>query len=380
MTQESVVFDSQLTQDQWLFLSGLPDFGFATLQKLSAQMPQGISRVFQMSVDELTMTGLPPQLIQKILRQDDIRVKQAHDWLRQGPQRFVITLNDPAYPPLLKHTARPPMVLFGWGNPLSLTTPQMAVIGSRKPTHSGRQLAQDFAASLCASGWTVTSGLALGIDGMAHNGALAVEGQTIAVLGGGLDVIYPAKHQGLARAIVDTGGCLVSEFWPDEPPVGSNFPRRNRIISGMSYGCLVIEAAIKSGSLITARYALEQGREVFALPGSIFNPLTKGCHYLIREGAKLVEEVADINEEFQNLSFWQQGVDKKNTEKSSGQPLATDKLLDSVGFETTSIDVITQRSGLSVTTVLAKLLEYELRGLVATAPGGYVKLGGKSNV
>ncbi|MCV6576202.1 MAG: DNA-processing protein DprA, partial [Cohaesibacter sp.] len=185
---------------------------------------------------------------------------------------------------------------------------------------------------------------------------LAVKGQTLAVLGSGLNVLYPRRHGKLAGHILEQGGCLVSEFWPDEPPLAHHFPRRNRLISGLSLGCLIVEAAIKSGSLITASYALEQGREVFAIPGSIFNPLSRGCHFLIRQGAKLVEEVSDINEEFQNLNFWQQEEEKKNSQKSSGQPLATDKLLDSVGFEATSIDVITQRSGLSVTTVLAKLL------------------------
>jgi DNA processing protein len=219
--------------------------------------------------------------------------------------------------------------------------------------------------------------LAIGIDGLAHQGAILGSGLTIAVLGTGIDYTYPRRHVQLAQQILEMGGTLISEFAPYTPVRPENFPRRNRIISGLSLGTLVVEAAIKSGSLITARYAIEQDREVFAIPGNIHNPLSKGCHYLLKQGAKLVEDLGDINEEFQNLSIWKEHSSENKTQKNVNQGLATDLLLDSVDFEATPLDIVAERSGMPVSLVMSQLLEYELRGLVTAVQGGYLKLGAK---
>jgi len=215
--------------------------------------------------------------------------------------RHILTLHDPAYPALLKEIADPPPLLFVRGDPAVLSRPQLGIVGSRNPTPGGRSLAEDFARSLSRCGLVVTSGMALGIDAAGHRGALRGGGTTLAVAGTGPDRIYPARHRDLARAIVEQGA-IISEFAPGTPALPSNFPRRNRIISGLSLGVLVVEAACRSGSLITARLAAEQGREVFALPGSIHNPLARGCHHLIRQGAKLVEDIEDIVEELGPLA------------------------------------------------------------------------------
>jgi DNA processing protein len=203
------------------------------------------------------------------------------------------------------------------------------------------------------------------------------EGKTIAVLGTGIDQIYPRRHYELAARIIENNGTIISEFAPETPVRPDNFPRRNRIISGLSVGTLIIEAAIKSGSLITARYALEQDREVFAVPGNINNPLSQGCHYLIKQGAKLVACVEDINDEFQNLKIWKESESAKKLQINATESLASDLLLDSVDFEVTPLDVVAERSGIPVAQVMSQLLEYELRGLVTAVSGGYLKLGEK---
>jgi DNA processing protein len=210
-------------------------------------------------------------------------------------------VNDGRYPPLLREIPQAPPVLFVHGDPDCLRVPQLAMVGTRNPTPSGRETARQFAAHLAGAGMIITSGLALGIDAAAHQGALAGGGRTIAVMGTSLDRVYPAKHRDLARAIAERGA-LVSELPTGTPALAENFPRRNRLISGLALGVLVVEAALQSGSLITARLALDQGREVFAIPGSIHNPLAKGCHALIRQGAKLVETANDIVEELGALA------------------------------------------------------------------------------
>ena len=209
------------------------------------------------------------------------------EWLSQ-PGNHVVHFQDAAYPALLKQIADPPPLLFVRGDRDYLAQPQLAIVGSRNPTHTGRALAREFAAHLASFGLTITSGLASGIDGAAHQGAIEAGGTTLAVTGTGLDRVYPARHRDLAHRVAENGA-LVTEFPPGTAPLAANFPRRNRLISGLSLGTLVVEAALRSGSLITARSALEQGREVFAIPGSIHNPLARGCHALIRDGAKLVE-------------------------------------------------------------------------------------------
>ena len=298
----------------------------------------------------------------------------------QAEDHHILTLADPAYPPLLAEIDDPPPLLFVIGNPQLLATPQLAMVGSRNPSASGSQTARDFAFHLARSGLTITSGLAIGIDGASHEGALDAGGTTIAVTGTGLDRVYPARHHELAHRTRENGA-LVSEFPPGTPVLPGNFPRRNRIISGLSVGTLVVEAALKSGSLITARLASEQGREVFAIPGSIHNPLSRGCHQLIRQGAKLVESSADIVEELAALL----GTLTAAAESDTGTPPETGELddeyiqlLDHIGYDPLQADLIIERSGLPPETVSSMLLLLELEGYVSSLTGGQYCLTGKS--
>ncbi len=302
---------------------------------------------------------------------------QAPDWdaverdlaWRDGGGR-IVTWGTPDYPTLLAAIADPPPVLFVYGDPAVLALPQLAVVGSRNPTRLGEEIAADFARALAAAGLAITSGLALGIDAAAHRGALTGSGSTVAVLGTGPDRIYPARHHDLAHAIIQGGGALVSEYPPGTPALPGNFPRRNRIISGLSLGTLVVEAALRSGSLITARSASEQGREVFAIPGSIHNPLARGCHRLIRDGAKLVETAQDILEEL--APQLRAAIEDHVIEKEEQFSLDTEyrQLLDCVGYEPTPVDRLVERSGLTAEVVSSMLLILELEGYVTVAPGG----------
>jgi DNA processing protein len=268
-------------------------------------------------------------------------------------------------------------VLFATGNKAHLQKPQIAIVGSRRASLQGKRIANDIAFGLSSNGVVVTSGLAMGIDSAAHQGALSGSTGTIAVMGTGPEKIYPAKNSKLYEAINNDGGVSVTEFFPGQGPKPWHFPRRNRIIAALSLGTLVVEAKIKSGTLITANLAADMGREVFAVPGNIFHEYSEGCHWLIQQGAKLVTNINDILDEV-GVQPEQLGlnVDEQN-EKSTANSLATDKLLASVDYDITAIDVIAQRNALSVSQAMASLLEYELRGLVAAVPGGYVKLRGK---
>lgn len=295
----------------------------------------------------------------------------------------IVCFDDDEYPDLLKQIYDPPFVLFTKGNKNLLSEPQIAVVGSRSASPMGRESAFVFSNDLAKNGVVITSGLALGIDAQAHKGALANQGKTIAVVATGLDRVYPSRHKQLAHDIVDSGGLIVSEFVPGTIPKAGFFPKRNRIISGLSYGVLVVEATIKSGSLITARCAIEQNREVFAIPSSINNPQGKGCHWLIKQGAKLVEEYNDILEDLNlpikyglhlNLNSKQEVSDLKlEDEKNQQQGLFNDSLLDSVGYEITPIDAVVLRSKLPVNVVLTQLTILELKGLVSAVPGGYLR-------
>jgi DNA processing protein len=289
-------------------------------------------------------------------------------WLSQD-RHHLVTWLDNDYPTLLRQIADPPVTLYVHGRRELLAYPQIAIVGSRNPTALGRQTAAAFGRSLAESGLTITSGLALGIDAAAHRGALDADGHTVAVCGTGLDRIYPARNRDLAHAIAERGA-LVSELPIGTPARPGNFPVRNRIISGLSLGVLVVEAALRSGSLITARLAGDQGREVFALPGSIHSPMARGCHALIRQGAKLVETAADVLEELG-------AIVPVSTDSSAAIPaVATfapneQQLLDCLGYEPTPIDALVERSGLTAETVSSILLQLELRGLVLMGPGGY---------
>jgi len=293
----------------------------------------------------------------------------------------ILTWEDPRYPPMLRELEDAPVVLYVRGDPSVLSDPQLAIVGSRNPTQAGRETARDFARHLSACGLTITSGLAVGIDGSAHEGALE-EGRTVAVLGTGPDRVYPACHRDLARRIADVGA-LVTEFPPGSLPKGENFPRRNRVISGLSVGTLVAEAALKSGSLITARYAMEQGREVFAVPGSIHNPLARGCHALIRDGAKLVETAQDVLEELVDLlgSFVDAARTTASEDRAAGAGLDADyqRLLDAIGHDPVAPDELIRRTELPAQSVSSMLLLLELEGYVSSYPGGrYCRTAGSS--
>ncbi len=293
----------------------------------------------------------------------------ALDWLEATGNRL-IAITDPDYPALLKQTADPPPVLFVTGRSELLQGPALAVVGSRNPTPAGAENARAFAAALSRAGITVVSGLARGIDGIAHHAALQEPGSTVAVLGVGPDVIYPKAHRGLQMQIAQAG-CVVSEMPPGMGLRRYAFPRRNRIIAGLSLGCLVVEAATASGSLITARDALEAGREVLAVPGSIHSPQSRGCHRLIREGAMLVETLADILNALP-LGPLEAGTRRRSASGDAGRPiaLADTPLLQALGPEPSSLDALISRSGLATQEVLVGLLELELDGHVARLPDG----------
>jgi DNA processing protein len=321
--------------------------------------------------------GVSDKVKTNLSKPDWARVEEDLVWLSQ-PDRYAITLHDPRYPTLLKNIPDPPSILFVHGDPDLLSQWQIALVGSRNPTASGRDTAFDFARFLAQGGLTITSGLALGIDAAAHKGALAAQGKTVAVLGTGLDRVYPAKHRDMAHEIASTGA-LVSEFPLGTAPRAENFPRRNRIISGLSLGTLVVEAALRSGSLITARMALEQGREVFAIPGSIHNPLVKGCHRLIREGAKLVETATDVLEELGPLAGVEtitKTISTQGTENEFEIDGDYQQLFEVLGYDPIEIDVLIERCGLTAEAVSSMLLLLELQGQVESLPGGrYVRVG-----
>ncbi len=283
----------------------------------------------------------------------------------------VLPLGDQRYPSLLREIDRPPPLLFIKGDPMLLALPQIAIVGSRSATAGGRENARNFAAALAASGFVVTSGLALGIDGAAHSGALE-RGKTIAVTGCGVDVVYPRTHMELYHRIINEGGAVVSEFLPAMPPLPGHFPRRNRIISGLSAGVLVVEAASRSGSLITARCAMEQGREVFAIPGSIHSAASKGCHQLLRQGATLVETAADIVEQLGGMLSY---LDQQNQSQEAVDTAELDNpLLQIIGFDPVAIDTLVARSGLDVAALNEQLLMLELAGKIELQAGKVTRI------
>jgi DNA processing protein len=320
---------------------------------------------------EWARLGLPDAALDYLRNPDWRQVEQDLAWLERTGN-YLLQLNDARYPPLLREIAYPPPLLFVHGDPNCLRAPQLAIVGTRNPTPLGRETAHRFAAHLADGGLAITSGLALGIDAAAHQGALAGGGQTVAVMGTSLDRVYPAKHRDLAHAIAERGA-LISELPIGTPALAENFPRRNRLISGLALGVLVVEAAIQSGSLITARLALDQGREVFAIPGSIHNPLAKGCHALIRQGAKLVETASDILEELGSLAAAGAGESlvPATTETALGE-LDDDyrQMLAAMGEEPAGVDLLVERCGLTAEVVSSMLLILELEGYVAAVPGG----------
>jgi DNA processing protein len=313
----------------------------------------------------------PPGLASALAAVEQHAVEADLEWCQQ-PGQHLLPLHSPHYPQRLRDTADPPLALFVRGDPEVLSLPQIAIVGSRNPTHAGSDTATRFGDYLSSRGLAVTSGLALGIDGAAHRGALRAGGLTLAVLGAGLANIYPASHRELAEAIT-AEGALISEFPPDTPPRPGNFPRRNRIISGLSLGVLVVEAALRSGSLITARLALEQGREVFAVPGSIHSPLAKGCHQLIRQGAKLVETGADVLEELASqirLPLAPEPDDLVPASRLETMDPDYQRLLEALGYDPVNSDTLIRRTGLQPSEIASMLLVLELEGHVSSEPGG----------
>jgi DNA processing protein len=284
------------------------------------------------------------------------------DWLAGHPQRGIVTLGDATYPANLLNTADPPLLLYAQGRLALMQQPSVAIVGSRNPTPQGSDNARQFARHLSQAGITVVSGLALGIDGAAHEGALDGAGSTIAVVGTGLDRIYPARHRELTHRIAEHG-LLLSEFALGTPPLRENFPQRNRLIAGLAQGTLVVEAALPSGSLSTARSASDAGREVFAIPGSIHSPQSRGCHWLIKQGAKLVDAAQDILDELR--------IGEPTTVSTNAASETTsDPLLDALGHEPTTLDALLARTGEATATLQARLMELELDGRVARLPGG----------
>jgi DNA processing protein len=293
------------------------------------------------------------------------KVIAALKWL-DDPVNSIITLADADYPPLLLNIADPPPLLYLKGRRELLNPPMLAIVGSRNATPQGLASAEAFAEAASNAGLCIVSGMALGVDAAAHRGGLRGRASSIAVVGTGLDIVYPGRNRNLAHLLAERGA-LISEFPLGTPAIGSNFPRRNRIISGMSRGCLVVEAALESGSLITARQALDEGRDVFAVPGSIHSPLSKGCHALIKQGAMLVEAIEDILVEFGH----EPSIPGAGVSDAAGKPIVQDPvLLKHLGHGISDIDTLCISTGLTVETVSAMLLSLELDGVVASLPGG----------
>ncbi len=364
-------------RDAWLRLKLTPGVGDATARKLLAAFGLPPDLFAQPRAALAAVVG--PALAERLLAEPEgwqELCEQTRRWLDGDARRQLLTLGDPDYPAELLQIEDPPLLLHLEGDPAALRQPlRLAMVGSRNPTAQGADHARQFARALAEAGACIISGLALGIDGAAHEGALEAGGHTVAVVGTGLDLVYPKKHQALARRIA-AQGALVSECLLGTPPLAPNFPRRNRIISGLSQGVLVVEAALQSGSLITARQAAEQGREVFAIPGSIHSPQSRGCHALIRQGAKLVESAQDILEELQGQAAApaQDGTAGAAPDPqgatAGGDPLPDDALLRVLGFEPCGLDALQARCGLDLPTLQARLLELEFDGWVARLPGG----------
>ena len=337
--------------------------------------PRGIQNLLknigspQQILESLPKLNITPTQRNRLKNIDWKQVDKALAWA-QADNHHIITYEDQYYPALLKEIPDPPLLLYLKGDPALLQRLQLAIVGSRKPTHLGRENAKQFAYQLAKAGLVITSGMALGIDGCAHQGALAAKSSTIAVLGCGVDLVYPRSHQELATAIVKSGA-IISEYPLGTGPCAENFPRRNRIISGLSRATLVVEAALRSGSLISAKLSNEQNRDVLAIPGSIHNQQSRGCHHLIKQGATLVESVQDVLDALKltvTLELPQKDTIYKELDSIDSN------LLECVGFETRSVQYLISSSGISAQIVASRLLKLELRGYIKAVPGGYSRV------
>ncbi|GAB2181191.1 DNA-processing protein DprA [Denitratisoma sp. agr-D3] len=346
----------------WLRLAAVPGIGGQTQRQLLKAF--GLPGAVFAASGSALRSVVGPDLATLLHGHDaTAEIDAALAWAAE-PGNRLLTLADRDYPQRLLDTIDPPILLYAKGSVDYLNRPAIALVGSRNASQQGEENAEAFATVLSRAGLGVVSGLALGIDAAAHRGGLKGTGGTIAVVGTGIDRIYPARNADLARQIA-AEGVIVSEFSLGTPPLQGNFPRRNRLIAGLAQGCLVVEAAERSGSLITARLAAEAGREVFAIPGSIHSPLAKGCHKLIKQGAKLVESAQDILEEL----GWEKRV-QIPAETRLQVVAGDDVLLDALGHDPVSVDTLAQRTGLTAETLLAMLLAHELEGRVAQLPGG----------
>lgn len=350
----------------WIGLGNIPGLGsqgYCQLLKAFGTPEQ----IYSTHIKQLSQV-VKPAIAQEIAKGFDPDAHQASlQWLSQQ-HNHLITLADETYPKSLLQIADPPPYLYAKGNIALLNQPAIAIVGSRNATVQGEKNAEAFAAELCSYHLCIVSGLALGIDGAAHRGALKAKGATIAVVGTGLDIVYPAKHRDLAHEIAQQG-LIISEFDLGVPSTPQNFPRRNRIISGLSLGCLVVEANLQSGSQITARLASEQGREVFAIPGSIHSPMSKGCHQLIKQGAKLVDAVQDIVEEL-HLEVIAASNSNKTSASHSSKNSTADLILNKLGFDPMHLESLVALTGLTVSEVSSMLMVLELEGKVASLTGG----------
>lgn len=354
--------------ESWLRLIRLPGVGPRATEKLLHNFGSAKAALAASSGD-WRKAGLNERQITAKAEGIEPDISPDLRWLEKD-NHYLLSITDSHYPQLLKDIADPPPVLYVIGDIELLHKPQLAMVGSRNASRSGAKTAQSFSNHLASAGLCITSGLAMGIDSAAHRGALEADGMTIAVTGTGLDGIYPARNKQLAAEIA-SNGTLISEFPIGTRPLAENFPRRNRIISGLSLGTLVVEAAVKSGSLITARVANEQGREVFAIPGSIHNPMARGCHQLIRQGAKLVETADDILEELGPLLKLEKTP--ITSELTDAENLDEDhkRVLQAIDYDPTPVDMIIKRSELSAQEVSSILLILELNGDISSEAGGY---------
>lgn len=321
-----------------------------------------------------------PKLYQSLSQVNWLAVDRDLSWLSLADDHSIITFDDPLYPPLLKQIGSPPLVLFCRGNAELLSTRQLAIVGSRKTGEMGLKEAHYFSSQLAGNGLTITSGLALGIDSAAHRGALYVAGHTIAVMATGLDRVYPPRHQRLADQIVSSGGLLVSEFSITTPPKRQHFPQRNRLISGLSLGVMVVQAALASGSLITARMAIEQNRLVFVLPGSRHEFLSKGNHQLLREGACLVTDVSDVIDELPGFDRLLLVPNEKDLVKEGVQLTSTQaKVMQRLTHLPTSLSELQSQLDLEMSVLLVALAELKMLDLIICEASGYLRNGIISN-
>lgn len=355
-----------------------PGLGLATITKLNTYFGS-LENIIAADSATLAHVGLKERGIKAIKNPNQNDIDQAIIWSQQ-PNQQILTLDDATYPSLLKETAAPPLLLFVAGQTHWLSRPQIALVGSRNPTITGQEQARQFAFELSQAGLIVTSGLAIGIDTLSHQGAIAANKPTIAVLGSGIEQLYPRRNKKLAAKIRENG-TIVSEFPLTYRPTPANFPRRNRIIAGLSLGTLVIEAAPKSGSLITAYIAAKENREVYAIPGPINNPLAQGCHQLLKDGAKLTQHSSDIIEDIPEDKLKKAEDSSNSTEVSANNnhrkniKLDVDHqtLLDCVPFAVTSVNQLIAHTGCSAATISARLCYLEINGLIRKTQGGYIR-------